>query len=191
MNSDLSIDKIFADLLNQTQQFSSNLPPVHLWHPDLCGDMDLRIDREGHWIHESVQINRSSMVKLFSSLLKLEEGSYYLVTPIEKWRIQVDIAPFYIVEATKTMREGIQLISLFTSTEETILLGTDNPLVIEKSIKNEPLVPLVLVRDNLRGFLSRSIYYQLIDWGYPRACSDGRAELLIDSLGCQFSLGNL
>jgi len=190
VKSKLSVEQLFADLISQSNKHSGILPPIHLWHPEKTGDMDLRIDREGRWFHESVQIKRPAMVKLFSSLLKLEAGDYYLVSPQEKWRIEVDIAPFYIIDTQRVTREGIQVISFKTSTDECILLGRDNQLIIDTSRSDEPIMPLVNVRDNLMGLLSRSVYYQLIDWAQAKPQLDDRSQLIIDSLGCQFPLGD-
>ena len=94
------------------------------------GNMDLRIDREGRWFHESVEIKRSSIINLFSSLLKIENSHYFFVTPAEKWQIQVDIAPFFIIDAKRTTRQGVQVISVTTNTGERVLLGRYNPLII-------------------------------------------------------------
>lgn len=189
MKSSISIEQLFADLIEQTHQHSCKLPPVDLWHPEKTGDMDLRIDREGRWFHESVEIKRSSIVKLFSSLLKTEDGEYFLLTPTEKWQIQVDIAPFFIIDARRTMRQGVQAISVTTNTGEEVLLGRDNPLIIDSKPPEEPLLPLVHIRDKLNALASRAVYYQLIDWGRELHSSDGRSQLILDSLGCQFSLG--
>jgi hypothetical protein len=186
----ISLEQLFADLIQQTNQHSFKFPPVHLWHPEKTGDMDLRIDREGRWIHESVEIKRPSMVKLFSSLLKVEDGQYFLVTPTEKWQIEVDIAPFFIIDSERMTRKGVQVISLTTSTEEQVLLGKDNPLIIDSKPPKEPLIPLVHIRNNLNALVSRAVYYQLVDWGYEKSNIDGKSQLILDSLNCQFSLGD-
>ena len=73
-------------------------PPVHLWNPPYCGEMDLRIARDGSWIHEGTPIGREAMVRLFASILKKEEGRFYLVTPVEKLGITVEDAPFIAVD---------------------------------------------------------------------------------------------
>ena len=79
------LESLFADLLASQDKSSASLPPVHLWKPQLSGDMDMVIDREGRWIHEGGEIKRPAMVKLFASILVFEEGDYFLVTPVEKW----------------------------------------------------------------------------------------------------------
>ena len=72
------------------------LPPVEAWNPSLSGDMDLRIAKDGTWWHQGAPIQRLALVRLFSTILRHDEdGEYYLLTPVEKWRIQVDDAPLF------------------------------------------------------------------------------------------------
>ena len=191
MKSSISIEQLFADLFEQTHHHSCKLPPVHLWHPKKTGNMDLRIDREGRWFHESVEIKRSSIINLFSSLLKIENNHYFLVTPAEKWQIQVDIAPFFIIDAKRTTRQGVQAISVTTNTGEKVLLGRDNPLIIDSKHPKEPLLPLVHIRNKLNALVSRAVYYQLVDWGCEQSAAEGKNHLILESLDCQFSLGEL
>ena len=87
-------------ILETAQQMSRRgPPPVHLWNPPYCGEMDMRIARDGTWFHEGTPIGRAPMVRLFASILKLEDGRYYLVTPVEKVGIRVADVPFIAVEA--------------------------------------------------------------------------------------------
>lgn len=192
MTTEVSLEKLFADLIEQTSQdsnqHSKKPPPVHLWDPEKTGDMDLRIDREGRWLHESIEIKKPAIVKLFASLLKVEGRDYYLVSPTEKWQIQVDIAPLYIVNAERIIREGVQVISLSTSTDDHILLDMDHPLSMQQF--NGVYMPIVTVRSNLKGLLSRAVFYQLVEWGITRSKLDGKCEHIIESLGCEFSLGH-
>lgn len=190
MNSPISPEQLFADLIEQTNKSSSQLPPVHLWHPEKTGDMEMLIDREGRWFHQSVEIKRPAMVKLFASLLRIEDGDYFLVAPNEKWQIHVDIAPLYIVDAERIFRDGVQVISFTTSTEERVLLSPDNRLIMHQKRPLESIYPLIHVRDGLNALVSRNIYYQLVDWGRENSLDNGKRELIIDSLGSQFSLGD-
>src|SRR5215472_12708625 len=73
-------------------------PPVHLWNPPFCGDLDMRIAGDGTWFYLKTPIGRPALVKLFASVLKREGDSYFLVTPVEKCGITVDDAPFLAVE---------------------------------------------------------------------------------------------
>ena len=186
---DLMVDKLFSDLLSESKKYSETLPPVDQWHPELSGDIAIRIDREGRWFHESVEIKRASIITLFSKLLKLEGSDYYLVTPNEKWRILVDVAPLFVISASLEIRQGHQAIVFQTLTGETILLGRDNPLQMEQDVANKQAYPMVRVRDNISALISRSTFYQLVEWSINRTHQDGQKEQLIKSMGCEFSLG--
>jgi uncharacterized protein len=186
---DLMVDKLFSDLLSESKKYSDTLPPIHQWHPELSGDIDILIDREGRWFHDSVEIKRASIITLFSKLLKLEGSDYFLVTPNEKWRIQVDVAPLFVVLASLEIRQGHQVIVCQTLTGERILIGRDNPLQMKQDVANKQTYPLLLVRDNISALISRSTFYQLVDWSIGRTHQDGQKEQLIESMGCEFSLG--
>ena len=80
---------------------TKGLPPVHLWNPPFCGDLDMRIASDGTWFYLGTPIGRAALVKLFSTILKREDGKYFLVTPVEKVGIRVDDAPFLAVEMEK------------------------------------------------------------------------------------------
>src|SRR4051794_16856043 len=77
------------------------LPPVHLWNPPFCGDLDMRIAGDGTWFYMGTPIGRPALVRLFSTILKRENGKHFLVTPVEKVGIQVDDAPFMAVKKLK------------------------------------------------------------------------------------------
>src|SRR3954452_1282791 len=77
------------------------LPPVHLWNPPFCGDLDMRIAGDGTWFYQGTPIGRPALVRLFSTILKREDGKHFLVTPVEKVGIRVDDAPFLAVEMLK------------------------------------------------------------------------------------------
>jgi len=188
-----SLDDIFKDLLYTHKTATDGLPPVHLWNPHKSGHMDLVIDRQGRWIHEGGEIKRARLVKLFSTILKREGDNYFLVSPVEKWQINVDFAPFYIIAASRAHRGSHQAISLTTSTGEAVVVGLDNPLWVEYRAGSEEPIPLVTVRDNLPGLLSRSVFYQLVEWAQDGAQSDFQMDnsaLRIESMGEQFLLGN-
>tara|TARA_B100001057_G_C22812860_1_gene936155 strand:+ start:787 stop:1362 length:576 start_codon:yes stop_codon:yes gene_type:complete len=139
------------------------LPPVDQWNPPFCGDIDLKILRSGKWFYMGTEIKRPAMVRLFSTILKLDkDGEYYLVTPVEKVRIQVEDAPFLIVSMKKLQKNDIISLVFHTSLQDEIILTSKNPLIFEINEKDEPS-PYILVRNNLRGLISRSVYYELID----------------------------
>ena len=181
------LDKLFSDLLATQQQSTNSLPPLHLWNPSLSGDIDIVIDREGRWIHEGAEIQRAALVKLFASILVREGDEYFLLTPIEKWRIKVAVAPLFVIAASRESREGQQAIVLTTSTEDTVVVDKTHPLSVEKDF-DQPL-PLVIVRNNLPALISRNVYYQLIDWAFEE--TDKQIDkLYITSMGERFLLGS-
>lgn len=148
------------------------LPPVDKWNPPFCGDIDLKILRDGRWMYMGTEIKRPAMVRLFSTILRLDpDGEYYLVTPVEKVRIQVEDTPFLIVSMDKLKKENKTSLIFYTSLQDEIVLTKKNPISIEVNDKNEPS-PYILVRNNLRGLISRSVYYELIEYAQERTIED-------------------
>ena len=148
------------------------LPPVDKWNPPFCGDIDLKILRDGRWMYMGTEIKRPAMVRLFSTILRLDpDGEYYLVTPVEKVRIQVEDTPFLIVSMDKLKKENKTSLIFYTSLQDEIILTKKNPISIEVNDKNEPS-PYILVRNNLRGLISRSVYYELIEYAQERTIDD-------------------
>ena len=183
------LDKLFSDVLSEQDQSRQLLPPVHRWNPELSGDMDLIIDREGRWIHEGGEIKRAPLVKLFASILKYEQGEHFLVSPVEKWRIKVDVAPFFVTSIDINTRCGEQAITCITSTGDNVVIGKDHPLWVDHNkITDEP-VPLVMIRDGLTGLLSRNAYYQLVSLAEVKDAGEGE-QLFVSSMGQQFLLGD-
>jgi hypothetical protein len=181
------LDKLFSDLLASQQQSTNSLPPLHLWNPSLSGDIDIVIDREGRWIHEGAEIKRAALVKLFASILVREGDEYFLLTPIEKWRIKVAVAPLFVIAASRESREGQQAIVLTTSTEDTVVVDKDHPVFLMEH-SGQPL-PQVIVRKDIPALISRNVYYQLIDWAIEE--TDKQIDkLYITSMGERFLLGS-
>lgn len=136
-----------------------SLPPVHLWNPDFCGDIDMVINRDGSWDYMGTPITRIRMVKLFSTILRRDGDQYFLVTPVEKVGIKVSDAPFVAVE----MEIVDGYIIFKTNLDDYIKVGKENPIRVSIKDKTGEPSPYVLVRDNLEALLSRSVYYQLAD----------------------------
>ena len=154
---------ILSNLYRQLEGQDSSGPPIHLWNPEFCGDVDIRIDREGRWFHEGTEMKREALVNLFSSVMRKEEdGEYYLVTPVEKCRLQVDCCPVLIIEAECTQENGIQRVYVKTKTGKVFLIGPEHPLEVMDA-NNGERVPVVQLNHGLEGLLARSVYYQLVD----------------------------
>ncbi|MBL4801660.1 MAG: DUF1285 domain-containing protein [Emcibacter sp.] len=139
------------------------LPPVHLWNPEFCGDIDMHIKRDGSWDYMGSSISRPAMVKLFSSILRHDDdGKYYLVTPVEKVGIRVDDAPFVAVELRVVGKGRDQILHFRTNVDDELIMDSAHPLRIEFSESGEPS-PYVLVRDRLEALICRSVYYELAE----------------------------
>ena len=154
-----SAENIAASVSAATR--GKGLPPVHLWNPPFCGDLDIRIARDGTWFYLGTPIGRPALVKLFSSILKKEAGKYYLVTPVEKVGIQVDDAPFVAVDVEH--RDGD--LHFTTQVGDTMIAGTDHPIRVERDPETGEPSPYVLVRSNLEALIDRKSFYRLVDLG--------------------------
>ncbi|AWD22637.1 DUF1285 domain-containing protein [Pseudogemmobacter blasticus] len=139
-------------------------PPVHLWNPPFCGDLDIRIARDGTWYYLGTPIGRAPLVKLFSSILKREGDRYFLVTPVEKVGITVDDAPLLAVDFTATGQGRDQSLTFVTKTEDEVTAGPDRPIRVSRAADGEPS-PYVLVRADLWALIDRKSFYRLIELG--------------------------
>ena len=164
-----------------------SLPPIEKWNPPFCGDIDMTISKSGKWYYMGSEIKRPAMVKLFSGILRLEsDNSYYLVTPVEKVRIQVEDAPFVAVAIIKEQSEGMNTVTFRTNLNDEIVLSKENPLSIEIKKNDEPS-PYITVRNNLRALISRSVFYELVDLAETIPI-DGVPYLAIKSQGEIFKI---
>jgi hypothetical protein len=140
------------------------LPPLHRWHPPLSGDIDITIGRDGRWSHEGTVITRQRLVRLFSSILRREDdGCYYLVTPAEKWRVQVEDAPFHCVLVDNDGQGEEQVLTFTTNVADKVVLDAEHPLRFEISAETQQPSPYLLVRHGLEALLARSVYYHVME----------------------------
>jgi len=140
-------------------------PPVHLWNPPYCGDLDIRIARDGTWFYLGTPIGRMPLVKLFSSILKLEDGRYYLVTPVEKVGIRVDDAPLLAVDFEVSGQGRDQAIRFVTKTEDEVTAGAENPIRVVRDPETGEPSPYVHVRRGLEALIDRKSFYRLVELG--------------------------
>ena len=167
------------------------LPPVHLWNPPLCENVEMKIDREGRWFFMNSPIGRERMVELFSKVLRLDEdGEYYLVTPVEKIRIEVEERPFLIIDYQLIKKDDKQVISFETNTGDIFLLDKDHPINVNINPETGEPKPYVLVRTNLEGIISRNIYYKLIELAETKKV-EGEQILVLKSDNQDFEIGRL
>ena len=140
------------------------LPPVHLWNPPHCGDLDMRIARDGTWFYLGTPIGRPAMVRLFSTILRKDPEGYVLVTPVEKVGITVDDAPF--VAQDVEARDGA--LTFRTNVEEEVTAGPGHPIRVERDPETGEPSPYLLVRSNLEALIDRKTFYRLVDLGEVR-----------------------
>ena len=168
---------------NVANMEDSNHPPVHLWNPEHCGEINIVIQHDGSWMHDGGLIKREALVRLFSSVLWLEDSKHYLKTPAEKLTITVETTPFLITKMDVENEGTEQQKILFTSSYgDTVLLGKEHPLHLDKHLIPDQEVPVVTVRYGMMGRLARSVYESLVELGefvesdkgdYLRIVSDG------------------
>ena len=139
-------------------------PPVHLWNPAFCGDLDIRIARDGTWFYLGTPIGRPALVKLFSGILKLEDGKYFLVTPVEKVGITVEDAPFIAVDFRVEGAGADQTITFITQVDDEVTAGPAHPIRVTTAEDGTP-APYVMVRRGLEARIDRKSFYRLVDIG--------------------------
>ena len=145
-------------------------PPVHLWHPAHCGDIDIVIRRDGLWMHEGTPIGREALVRLFSTVLRLDPDGYHLVTPAEKLRITVEDAPFL---AVRVDRESDTL-RFTTNVGDVVEAGPEHGLRVESDPETGEPAPYLHVRRGLEARLTRPVFYELAEMAEPRDTDLGR-----------------
>ena len=144
---------------------SKGLPPVHLWNPPFCGDLDMRIARDGTWFYLGTPIGRAPLVKLFSSILRKDGDKYFLVTPVEKVGITVDDAPFVATDFDVTGEGSKQVLTFITHVGDTAVAGVDHPIRVERDAETGEPSPYILVRANLEALIDRKSFYRLVECG--------------------------
>jgi hypothetical protein len=156
-----------------------------------CGDIDMRILRDGTWLYRGSPIDRKEMVCLFASVLKrMDDGSYWLITPAEMARIEVEDVPFLAVEMYHCQPGRDRVVSFRTNVDEMVTVDDLHPLRIGLDPKTGEPVPYVWVRDGLEAKLTRSVYYELVSLGHEETTKEGH-QFGLWSSGSFFPLGNL
>lgn len=140
--------------------------PVHLWNPPFCGDINMRISADGVWHYMNSPIGRMPLVKLFSSILRLDDDrKYYLVTPVEKCGIIVDDAPFLAIRMRADGEGSSQVITFETQVDDEVAVGPEHSLRFVDEAGTDGLKPYVLIRRNLEALVSRAVFYDLVALG--------------------------
>ena len=157
-------DDPLQSLLKAAREAGGGLPPVDRWEPEYCGEMDMVIKRDGSWWHEGTRITRDRLTRLFSTILrKDDDGIHYLVTPVEKIAIEVEVAPFLAVRVDR-VGEGRDASLVFrTNFDELIEAGPDHPISVTIDEDSGEPVPLVRVRGRLDALMTRPVFYELAE----------------------------
>ena len=163
------------------------LPPVHLWNPPFCGDIDMKIAADGTWYYQKTPIGRPALVKLFSTVLKREDDSYFLVTPVEKVGIVVEDAPFLAVEMTATHGANGPALRFRTNVDEWVEAGPGHALRFDEDADNNGLKPMLHVRSGLWAKVTRALFYDLVELGQEQDVG-GKAMFGVVSAGAFFPM---
>ena len=158
------------------------LPPVHLWNPPNCGEIDIRIRRDGVWFHEGTPIGREALVRLFSTVLRKDDDGVYLVTPVEKLKITVEDAPFI---AVRVDRDG-EALRFTTNVGDEVEAGPDNPIRVEMDPDSGEPRPYLHVRRGLEALIARPVFYEMVEMAREH---EGR--MAVSSNGAWFAVGPL
>lgn len=162
------------------------LPPVEQWNPEHCGDSEMRIARDGTWFHQGSPIGREAMVRLFATILRREaDGSYVLVTPVEKLTIEVEDAPFVAVEVKVQKAGESRSLAFRLNTGE--IVAADATHAIEIRRREDGPRPYLHVRGGLDALIARPVYYELVNLALEE--DDAREEPGLWSNGTFFVLG--
>ena len=133
-----SLSSIFSELSKLDED---TYPPVEKWNPPLCENVHMKIDR-AEMVFYGFNNRSRRMIKLFSRVLRLDQDGYYLVTPVEKIKIEVELKPFVIVDF-ELLEQDQQVITFKTNTDEIFEVNEKHPIKVTFNDANEP-IPLVL-----------------------------------------------
>jgi len=184
-----SLEQLMAALKREAGAGSDSpgraAPPVDKWNPPYCGEAGFEILADGTWKHEGTRITRESMVRLFASILrKDEDGATYLVTPVEKIRVEVEDAPFVAIRVDRHGDGENQTIAFTTNVGDVVAAGPAHPMRV--AFADGAPRPYLLVRGRLEARVLRAPFYELVEWAEPR-----EGKLGLWSGGAWFELGTV
>ena len=149
----------------------------------------MKIARDGTWFYRGTPIARQKLVKLFASVLRREDdGSYWLVTPVERGRVTVEDAPFLAVEVNSKGAGPGRRLSFRTNLDEIVAAGPEHRLRVDVAANGEPM-PYLLVRPGLEARLNRPVFYELVEIADAERGDDG-GPFGLWSDGVFFDLGD-
>lgn len=158
-------------------------PPVHLWNPTHCGEIDIVIRKDGVWMHEGSPIGREALVRLFASVLRLDPDGFHLVTPVEKLKITVEDAPFRAVRVDR-IGEGLRFL---TDVGDVVEADAGHVLRVETDLVTGEPAPYLHVRRGLEARLTRPVFYELVEMAEPLDVG-GVERMAVRSHGAVFPL---
>ncbi|WP_019677452.1 DUF1285 domain-containing protein [Arsukibacterium perlucidum] len=177
------------DLASLQQQLQCpDLAPVESWQPEFCGDLPLLITADGRWLYQGSEIRRPPIVRLFASVLICQQQQYFLQTPVEKVRIQVEDAPFLVVASQWQRTENGPLLTLTTNIGDAVSVTPQYPLRLR--LFEQQQLPYLQLWRGLSARLNRNTYYQLIGQCHEVYCN-GASHYQLKSAGYPFTLGVL
>ena len=174
----------------KTIEGKKGIPPLEQWNPDFCGDIEMQIKRDGRWFYAGTPIGRAKMVTLFSKVLWLEDGKYFLKTPVEKVGIEVEDAAFLFTQYEQQEGPNGPELVLISNTEDEIVVNDEHPLWVDIDAETGEPSPYIMVRFGMKGRLHRNLYYQLVELAELQTL-DSEQSLVINSAGQSFSLGTI
>ncbi len=180
-----SPDSLFRQLA--AAEPDDKLPPVHLWHPEETKDIGMRVTRDGTWWYQGSPIRRQRLVRLFSRVLRREGADYFLVTPVEKVKVEVEVAPLLAVRME--VRGGPEPEIVFETNVGDLIVADDEHPILMHGTPQAPL-PVLVVRHGIEALIARSVYYELVGQGEITQ-KRGRETLVVRSRGARFELGVL
>lgn len=153
-----------ARLMASLGHAPNGLPPVERWNPPFCGDIDMRIAADGQWFYMGTPIGRPALVRLFASVLKVEDGAFFLVTPVEKVGITVEDSPFQAVEMAVDGDGAARQLSFRSNVDDLVAVGAEHGLRFEQDAVGG-VRPYVHIRRGLWARVTRALTYDLLALG--------------------------
>jgi hypothetical protein len=148
-------------------------PPVERWNPAYCGEIDMRIARDGTWFYMGTPITRPALVKLFATVLRRDRDRFVLVTPVERVGIEVEDAPFLAVEMAVEGEGATRQIAFRTNVDDVVQAGPDHPMRFETDAGGG-VKPYIRIRGDLWALVTRALALDLVDMGEERRVDGGR-----------------
>jgi hypothetical protein len=164
--------------------------------PFQCGDLPFLIKRDGTWLYRGSPIQRKELVCLFASVLRRDvDGAWWLRTPAEHGRIEVEDAPFIAVELDWTGDGRGQKLSFRTNTDQVVTAGPDHPIRMSHDLLTCEPTPYIRVRAGdgdypIEARVNRAVYYELVALSVPEYVG-ARLMLGVWSSGIFFPLGEM